>query len=868
MAGNIKEVKVRINVEDKSIKDAKNSFDKLNNEISQQEGILGKLAKKEESLIKLRKRSSDPIAIKAYNKELDKTRTKMNQLQGATKKQTGMMSSMTKGIVQMGVQLAGAFAVKEIVANAIKSVVEFDKAIASLSAITGVTGKELDKLKGLVFQVAKETKKGSAEIAAAFELVGSKAPKLLENAEALAAVTKEAITLNKASGGELTESVGALTGVMNQFNLEADEASRIINVLAAGSQKGAAPVADIAQAIDKFGTVAAAANVSVEASVGLVETLAEKNINASEAGTQLRNIILKLQAANLGYTDGVFNLNDALKEVADKNLTAAESAKLFGLESVTAANILTTNITTLDSYTEAVTGTNTAQEQAAINSETLAVKTEELKKQWENLIVSMDDSSSVIGGTSKAFLGFISDALTGLQNLDLIWKDTMQGLSSFTEEELGRTLDGAWTTEFGKNITEITDKFDKIPFDTLEKNVSKLEGAWTTLLGEDKQEALLLFNKYINDRIVKERELIASTKDLRTEEEKAADAKAKEIEQLVAEGQAKAAAEKQAEENHAKRLERLKKESAARMAMHKATAKDNLESDQADITANDEFLAEFGLSDEQLDLLKSQREKRNEDEAAAEQERWENKIDASEAWLDFESEVADRKSQLDLQIASSAVNLANVLVSSMGGSAEAQVALIVLMKAIEAGQVIAKTQAANAVIFAEGAALAIPSAGASTAAAAGLITANNISAGLSLATIAATAIPQIGNALKKPAFKDGVIDLQGAGTGTSDSIHARLSKGESVMTAKETQEHKPLLKAIRNNELENYLNRVTVEKFFAGKREQAVQVSVNQNEKEINFPDLMSIRNAGAISKPIVDAMEESNFLNQNSKWE
>lgn len=46
-------------------------------------------------------------------------------------------------------------------------------------------------------------------------------------------------------------------------------------------------------------------------------------------------------------------------------------------------------------------------------------------------------------------------------------------------------------------------------------------------------------------------------------------------------------------------------------------------------------------------------------------------------------------------------------------------------------------------------------------------------------------------------FKDGVIGLDGPGTSTSDSIHARLSKGESVMTAKETQKYRPYLEAMR-----------------------------------------------------------------------
>jgi hypothetical protein len=50
-------------------------------------------------------------------------------------------------------------------------------------------------------------------------------------------------------------------------------------------------------------------------------------------------------------------------------------------------------------------------------------------------------------------------------------------------------------------------------------------------------------------------------------------------------------------------------------------------------------------------------------------------------------------------------------------------------------------------------------------------------------------------------FAKGVIDLKGPGTGTSDSINARLSKGESVMTAQETSSSKSVLRAIRAKKL-------------------------------------------------------------------
>jgi hypothetical protein len=72
------------------------------------------------------------------------------------------------------------------------------------------------------------------------------------------------------------------------------------------------------------------------------------------------------------------------------------------------------------------------------------------------------------------------------------------------------------------------------------------------------------------------------------------------------------------------------------------------------------------------------------------------------------------------------------------------------------------------------------------------------------ALIAATTIAQLRNIDKaQPRFAKGVINLQGPGTGTSDSIPARLSKGESVMTAWETRHAGDVLKDVRAKKLDN-----------------------------------------------------------------
>lgn len=80
-----------------------------------------------------------------------------------------------------------------------------------------------------------------------------------------------------------------------------------------------------------------------------------------------------------------------------------------------------------------------------------------------------------------------------------------------------------------------------------------------------------------------------------------------------------------------------------------------------------------------------------------------------------------------------------------------------------------------------------------------------------------------------PKFAKGVIDLQGKGTGTSDEIHAMLSKGESVMTAEETSKFKPLLQSIRRKELSPELANMMI----SGQKMSNVNIDTSHLAKEL-----------------------------------
>ena len=104
-----------------------------------------------------------------------------------------------------------------------------------------------------------------------------------------------------------------------------------------------------------------------------------------------------------------------------------------------------------------------------------------------------------------------------------------------------------------------------------------------------------------------------------------------------------------------------------------------------------------------------------------------------------------------------------------------------------------------------------------------------------------------------PKFAKGVVDLQGEGTETSDSIWARLSKGESVITAKGTKQDKGLFKAANKMQLQEYINQNYVLPMMLRK----------EGEKQSAFDDyrlyLAMMNNQKAVkegSRQVVDAIK------------
>jgi TP901 family phage tail tape measure protein len=273
--------------------------------------------------------------------------------------------------------------INRVIRSADSLFLNFQERVSNLSALTGLTGSDLDSLAQSAKDLSTTTLEGgiiidksAQDIVDGFTKMGSARPELLKNKEALVDVTKSALILAKASKIDMVESVNAVAAAMNQFQEPASEVNRIINEIAAGSLAGSAVVADLTGSLKTSGTVAADSNLSLGQTIAAYETLAERQLKGEEAGTQFKSTLISLKAAGLGYTSGIFNMRDALVELRAKmdeqNTAQARDNVLidiFGKRNITVATILATSIDRYDHFTKAVVGSNTAIEQASKNSD-------------------------------------------------------------------------------------------------------------------------------------------------------------------------------------------------------------------------------------------------------------------------------------------------------------------------------------------------------------------------------------------------------------------------------------------------------------------------------------------------------------------
>lgn len=395
-----------------------------------------------------------------FDRSINKTRKQVSDFKKVTESVGGSIVSMTKGFATLG---GISFALMDVT----KKSMEFEKSLSGLRSLTGLGAKDMEYFKKAAIDLGSTSTQTASQVVEAYKLIGSQQPELLKNREALNEVTKQAIILAEAAGMDVPSAAKALSGSINQMGESANVAGEYINILAAASQAGSADIQYLSKAIEKSGGAANSVGVKYNELVAAIETIAPKITEASEAGTNLRNIFLILEgSSDNNLRPSVVGLSKALDNLASKNLDATQMTKMFGRENVTAALALVNAKDQYKGYIDAITGTNTALEQQRINNANLEGSLNAVSSAWEGFILTMNKSN-----------GFLSTAAQGVASL-------IQNLT-----DLAKTQDEIQEKVIGDKANKIIDKIKGAYDANISGGLSKQRSIELTAIEYDETEA-------------------------------------------------------------------------------------------------------------------------------------------------------------------------------------------------------------------------------------------------------------------------------------------------------------------------------------------------------------------------------------------
>ena len=362
---------------------------------------------------------------------------------------TGDFSAQVNGSLSVVDKLANSFAKFDLASSGIQKLagvfnsigqgaVALDSQMHDLSAVAGVTGEGLKTIEGYARSSAKAFGTDAGVAVQGYKLLLSQlSPELGKYPTALKAMGDAIQTTSKLMGNDGTAAAEVLTTAMNQYGVSlADpmEASRkmaeMMNTMAAAGQAGSAELPAIKAALEQCGMAAKAANVSFEETNAAIQVLDKAGKKGSEGGVALRNTLSilsqgrflpkdtreELQRAGidiLALGDKSKSLKDRLELLKPVLNDSALFSKLFGMENANAARALVQGTEQLGQFTEAVTGTNSAEEQAATVMESTAEKRARFHQQVEDLKISF---TQLTGGFT-AYIGVLAGALVPVSQM-------------------------------------------------------------------------------------------------------------------------------------------------------------------------------------------------------------------------------------------------------------------------------------------------------------------------------------------------------------------------------------------------------------------------------------------------------------------
>ena len=332
----------------------------------------------------------------------------------------GLGAALKLALGPIGLIAAGVAGIAGVCVSAGKAASDLDKNLDGLQSLTGLDDSSMKNMSKAAVDMSKDFKASAGDIVDSFKLIGSQAPVLLKDQEGLKEVTAAANTLAEAGQIGVVDAAKAITTTMNQMDVSANEASGIINTLAAASQQGAADIAYLNTAFEKTGTQAKSAGMSYSDLAAAIETVAPKFSSADVAGSKLEALLLALSVqANDNFKPAVVGMSQALDNLAAAELTDAQMKNMVGASQISMLKALIDGKEQYKDFTQTLKGTNTAYEMMQQNNDNLEGTLTKLKSSWDALMISLGQSALIQGIISlfQIFMDAVRDCINYISEL-------------------------------------------------------------------------------------------------------------------------------------------------------------------------------------------------------------------------------------------------------------------------------------------------------------------------------------------------------------------------------------------------------------------------------------------------------------------
>jgi len=241
----------------------------------------------------------------------------------------GAMSNMRNQLLG----LAGNVSAATLVISGFNAIKDFDESLASLKAITGLTGDAFIPFKNQIKSIGNELQVAYPTISKTMELMASLDATLLNNADDMGKMTRAAILLSKSSGAELPESAQSLTSILKIFGATAKDAGRYVDILSTSEQKGTYTVAQLADGLKTVGGTARVLGMNVDQTAALLQALAPSTKSVEVASTGLNSILNKLgTTTKKQFNPAIVGSAKAIQNLRDANLDLKGAQALVGAQ--------------------------------------------------------------------------------------------------------------------------------------------------------------------------------------------------------------------------------------------------------------------------------------------------------------------------------------------------------------------------------------------------------------------------------------------------------------------------------------------------------------------------------------------------------